>query len=268
MTHFICVTCGTQFPDSDQPPASCPICEDERQYVGHDGQQWTTMDKLHADHKNHFIEEEPNLIGIGTAPRFAIGQRGLLVQSDEGNVLWDCISMLDEATIEKVYELGGIDKIAISHPHFYSSMIEWSHTFDAPIIIHTDNAEWVMRPDPAIEYWNGETLQLNSTMTLIRTGGHFDGSQLLHWSDGAEGKGVLMTGDTIYVVSDCRYVSFMYSYPNQIPLSPSSVRKIVKSIEPFAYDRIYNGWFGGVLKENAQHGVTYSAQRYIDAICL
>jgi hypothetical protein len=268
MTHFICATCGTQYPDSDSPPASCPICQDERQYVGHEGQQWTTLEELQATHKNVFKEAEPNLIGIGTEPRFAIGQRGLLVQSTEGNVLWDCISLLDDETIAKVNDLGGIDKIAISHPHFYSSMVKWSEAFDAPIYIHADNKAWVMRPHPAIEFWEGETLQLNSTMTIIRTGGHFDGSQLLHWADGAEGRGVLLTGDTINVVADRRYVSFMYSYPNQIPLSPSAVRKIVDSVKPFAYDRIYNGWFGGVLKENAQHGVTYSAQRYIDAICL
>ena len=268
MTHFICITCGTQFPDSEQAPNHCPICEDERQYVRQDGQEWTNLEAIQKLHKNSFIEEEPNLIGIGSEPRFAIGQRGLLVQSAEGNVLWDCISLLDEETIKQVNDLGGINKIAISHPHFYSSMIEWSKAFDAPIVIHADNREYVMRPDPAIEFWEGETLQLNSTMTLVRIGGHFEGSQLLHWSEGAEGKGVLMVGDGIYVVSDRRYVSFMYSYPNLIPLSPSAVRNIVRSIEPFAYDRIYSAWFGGVLKENAQHGVTYSAQRYIDAICL
>ena len=268
MTHFICTTCGTQFPDSDQPPTACTICADERQYIGHDGQQWTTLEALQESYENTFEEQEPNLIGIGTTPRFAIGQRALLVQSAEGNILWDCMSLLDDATMAKVNELGGIDKIVISHPHFYSSMIEWSKAFDAPIVIHADNQDWVMRPDPAIEFWEGETYQLNSSMTIIRTGGHFDGSQLLHWSEGAEGKGVLMAGDTIYVASDRRYVSFMYSYPNLIPLSPSAVRKIVKSVEPFAYDRIYGGWFDSVLKENAQHGVTYSAQRYIDAICL
>lgn len=268
MTHYICVTCGTQYPDTDQPPNQCLICDDERQYVGHDGQQWTTLEQLHATHSNTFREVEPNLIGIGSEPRFAIGQRGLLVQSAEGNVLWDCISLLDDKTVARVNDLGGIDKIAISHPHFYSSMIEWSKAFDAPIYLHADNEEWVMRPDKAIEFWQGETLQLNQTMTLIRTGGHFDGSTLLHWANGAEGKGVLLTGDTIYVVADRRYVSFMGSFPNLIPLSPSAVRNIVASVEPFDYDRIYSGWFGTVLKENAKHGVTYSAQRYIDAICL
>ena len=36
--HYLCVTCGTQYPASDEPPATCPICEDPRQYVPFDGQ--------------------------------------------------------------------------------------------------------------------------------------------------------------------------------------------------------------------------------------
>ena len=46
MTNYICVTCGTQFADSQTPPAHCPICEDERQYIGWNGQQWTTLEEL------------------------------------------------------------------------------------------------------------------------------------------------------------------------------------------------------------------------------
>jgi hypothetical protein len=266
MTHFICVTCGTQYPDSDTPPAHCPICEDERQYIGHDGQQWTTLEALQVTHHNLIKEVEPRLIGIGTEPRFAIGQRGLLIQRDDGNILWDCITLLDDATIQRVNELGGISKIAISHPHYYSTMIEWSRTFDAPIYIHEEEQKWVMRPDDAVHFLSGETLALGDDVTLIRCGGHYDGAQVLHWSDGADGRGVLLTGDIINVVADRRYVSFMYSYPNQIPLSPSKVRYIVNAVEPFAYDRIYSAWFGTIVKENAQHAVRFSAQRYIDAI--
>ena len=268
MINYICVTCGTQYPDSDREPDNCPICEDERQYIGHNGQQWTTLEQIKADHTNVFKEVETNLIGIGSEPRFAIGQRALLIQSPSGNILWDCISLIDEETIAEVNDLGGIDKIVISHPHFYSSMIEWSQAFNAPIYIHSDDKEWVMRPDDGIEFWEGETLQLSDELTIIRCGGHFSGSQVLHWAEGADGKGVLLTGDTIYVTADRRYVTFMYSYPNQIPLSPSAVRSIVTSVEPFDYDRIYSGWFGAVLKENAKQGVRYSAQRYIDAICV
>ena len=117
MTHFICVTCGTQFSVGVQPPSRCPVCEDERQYIGHNGQQWTTLDELRKTHKNSVHAHEANLTGIGTDPRFAIGQRALLVQTPEGNLLWDCITLLDDETIAQVQALGGVRAIAISHPH-------------------------------------------------------------------------------------------------------------------------------------------------------
>jgi glyoxylase-like metal-dependent hydrolase (beta-lactamase superfamily II) len=266
MEHYICVTCGTQYPASEQAPEHCPICEDERQYVGHNGQQWTTLAALQKTHQTVFKEEENGLIGIGTEPNFAIGQRGLLLQSPDGNILWDCIPVIDEETIARVQEFGGISKIAISHPHYYASMVEWSKAFNAPIYIHEDEREWVMRPDPAIQFWEGETLKLSEHCTLIRCGGHFDGGQVLHWSSGAEGKGVLLTGDIVNVVSDRRYVSFMYSFPNYIPLPASAIRKITTALESVDYDRIYSAWFGRVVSENAKAGVAYSAARYIAAI--
>jgi glyoxylase-like metal-dependent hydrolase (beta-lactamase superfamily II) len=266
MQNYICLTCGTQFPATENPPVSCPICDDERQYVGQNGQQWTSLEELRGSHKNVFKEEEPNLIGIGTEPRFAIGQRGLLLQHPEGNIFWDCITLIDDETIAKVKELGGISKIAISHPHYYSSMIEWSRAFDAPIYLHEAERKWVMRPDTAVNFWQGETLSLGDGLTLVRCGGHYEGAQVLHWAQGAGGKGVLLTGDIVNVVSDRRYVSFMYSFPNLIPLNVTAIRKIQTALEPFAYDRIYSAWFGTTLKENAQAGVKYSAERYIKAI--
>src|ERR671924_519523 len=157
MPKFICVTCGSQFAESTEPPLRCPICEDERQYVGWDGQQWTTLEELGRDHRADIREEEPRLVGIGCDPSFAIGQRALLVRAAGGNVLWDCISLLDDEIGARVEELGGLAAIAISHPHYYSSMVEWARAFDAPIHLHTADREWVMRPDDRIEFWDGET---------------------------------------------------------------------------------------------------------------
>jgi hypothetical protein len=123
MENFICVQCGTQFTETAEPPSRCPICEDERQYVRHIGQEWTTLEQLRRDHHNHMEEEAPRLLGIGTAPEFAIGQRALLLQSPGGNLLWDCITLLDDETADAIDERGGIRAIAISHPHYYSAMI-------------------------------------------------------------------------------------------------------------------------------------------------
>lgn len=261
LRNFICITCGTQFPESEEPPSACPICEDERQYIGPNGQQWTTLSELQADHHNVIKTVEPGLTGIGTDPSFAIGERALLVQTPEGNVLWDCISLLDDPTIAVVNSLGGISAIAISHPHFYSSMVEWSREFDAPIYLHEDNQQYVMRPDPAIEFWSGETLPLNASCTLIRCGGHFEGGTVLHWTQGA-----ILTGDIITVVADRRYVTFMYSYPNLIPLNARAVERIVASVMPFDFDKIYGGWWRAVVSGEAKQAIRRSADRYIKAI--
>lgn len=266
MTHFICTTCGTQFAATDNYPDHCPICQDERQYVGWQGQQWTTLEALQQNYHNVIKSIEPNLFGIGTHPSFAIGQRALLVQTPAGNILWDCISLIDPMTITTIKALGGIQAIAISHPHYYSSMVAWSHAFDAPIYLHADDRSWVMRPDPAIVFWNGETKSLGKGVVLIRCGGHFAGGTVLHWAAGAAGQGALLSGDILKVVADRRYVSFMYSYPNLIPLAASKVRQIVAAVDPFPFERIYGAWWENIVQADAKAAVTRSAERYIAAI--
>jgi len=264
--YSVCKTCGVQFAATTEPPERCPICDDERQYIGPNGQLWTALAALQTDHHNVIKPVAPNLTGIGTHPSFAIGQRALLVQTPAGNVLWDCISLLDDPTIAAVRALGGIAAIAISHPHFYSAMVEWSEAFDAPIYLHADDRQWVMRPDTAITFWEGETHTLMDGITLIRCGGHFAGSAALHWAAGAEGRGALLTGDTIQVVSDRRYVTFMYSYPNSIPLPASAIRQIIASVAPFPFDTLYGGWWDRIVAPDAKDAVTRSAERYIAKI--
>ncbi len=242
------------------------ICEDERQYIGWGGQKWTTLDALRETHKNVFYAEEPGLLGIGTTPSFAIGQRSLLVQTPGGNILWDCITLLDEATVQIVRALGGIRAIGISHPHYYSSMVEWAHAFDAPIYLHEANRKWVMRPDDAVQYWAGDALDLGDGVTLVRLGGHFTGGTVLHWAGGADGRGAVLSGDILAVASDRRYMSFMYSFPNYIPLPASEVRRIREAIEPYAFDRIYGAWWGRVVRADAKEAVRRFADRYIKAI--
>jgi len=267
MNNYICVTCGTQFSETEQPPPSCPICEDERQYVNPKGQLWTTLDRLRETHSNLIEGEANNLFGIGTEPSFAIGQRALLVQAPEGNLLWDCITLLDDQTVARVNDLGGIRAIAISHPHFYSGMVEWSRAFNnAPIYLHAVDRQWVMRRDPAIRFWEGETQALWDGMTLVHCGGHFEGGTVLHWPAGADGRGALLPGDIIQVVLDRRYVSFMRSYPNLIPLSAAAIARIVGRIEPYSFERIYGAWWERNVMSDGKGAIKRSAERYLLAI--
>lgn len=256
-----------QFAASESPPTACPICTDERQFVGHNGQQWTTLEALRRTHHNRIETIEATLIGIGTEPSFAIGQRGLLVRTGAGNILWECTPLLDESTLQLVRALGGIRWIAVSHPHLVSTCVEWSRAFgNAPIYWHADNQQWVMRRDGNYEFWEGESCVLAAGLTLVRGGGHFEGSAMLHWADGAAGRGALLSGDTIQVVSDRRFVSFMYSYPNLIPLNRQAVERIVGAVEPLAFERIYGAWWHSVVAADAKNAVRRSAERYVRAI--
>jgi hypothetical protein len=260
MEKYICRACATQFPDADAPPASCPICTDWRQYVpAATGQQWTTLAELAADHENT-LRDQRGLLGIGTTPSFGIGQRALLVPFGDGNLLWDCIALLDDATAAEVERRGGLAGIAISHPHYYSTMVEWAERFVCPIHLHAADAEWVMRPDPAVRFWEGESLELGHDLTLIRGGGHFPGGTILHRP------GALLTGDIIQVIPDRSHVAFMWSYPNLVPLPDAEVQRIAAAVEAFEYDAIYGAWWDAIIPADGPAIVRRSADRYSRAL--
>jgi hypothetical protein len=266
MPAFICTTCGTQFPPSEKPPANCPICDDERQYVGLAGQNWTAQEKLSVAHFNAWHEYAPDILGVGTQPRFAIGQRAILMRTAHGNVLWDCVSLLDAATVSLIKALGGLAAMAISHPHFYTTMGEWSRAFDVPVHIHAADRTHVVRPEGNLTFWEGETLQLVPGVTLIRGGGHFSGSSMLHWAEGAGGRGILCASDTAYVALDKQHVSFMRSYPNLLPLPARNVTAIAAALEPFAFDMMFGNFFESVIETGAKAAVERSVARYLAAI--
>ena len=267
MPSFICTTCGTQHAESEQPPAACAVCEDDRQYLKVTGQQWTTPERLRLTHRNSIRSEEPGLIGVGIEPQFAIGQRVLLVRTPNGNLLWDCVPLLDPALVEMVKALGGLTDIAISHPHYYASMVDWSRAFGGvPVHLHAADRQWVMRPDPCIAFWDGDTSSLGDGLTLVRCGGHFDGGTVLHWKSGADVQGALLTGDIIQVVADRKHVSFMYSYPNYVPLSAAAVARIARAVEPFEYERLYGAFWDSVIGQHGKAVVARSADRYRRAI--
>ncbi|WP_102691674.1 MBL fold metallo-hydrolase [Rummeliibacillus pycnus] len=267
MNRYICETCGVQYEHSTEEPKHCTICSEERQFVNVNGQNWTTLDKLISSkiYKNNINLEENGLFSIKTSPTFGIGQTAYLIQEKDFNLLWDCITYIDQTTIEKIEELGGIDAIALSHPHYYSSQVEWAEAFNASIYIHEDDREWITRPSNKIIFWSGESLTLQNGLTLHRTGGHFKGATVLKWENGYHQKGILLVGDIIRVVADRNWVTFMYSYPNFIPLPVKTVKRILNQVEDFHFEQLYDA-FHGVVKKDAKQCVHNSAIRYIDAL--
>jgi hypothetical protein len=259
----ICVTCGVQY-GGDRP--DCPICLDERQYVGWDGQQWTSLARLRAEgRRGRIAAEGPGVTGIGADPPTAIGQRALLVRTPAGNVLWDMITYLDDDLLAQAADLGGVDAIELSHPHFYGSMIEWAHAFGAPAYIHESDRQWVARPDEAVVFWGGQTRQILDGLTLVNAGLHFDGGQVLHSAphNGTHPGGALFTGDIFTVVADRRWLSFMYSFPNLIPERPARIRRAVAMMRPFPFSRVYGGWWRRNVDTDGAAALRRSAERYL-----
>jgi hypothetical protein len=263
MTLWICRTCGLEHADTPEPPATCAICSDDRQYLTADGQVWTTLEEIQRYHTAALRELDAGLYGITVTPKTGIGHRPILVVTAGGNVLWDPPAYIDDALVAEIRALGGIAAIASSHPHLTGVSITWSHTFGGiPVWVNADDERWIRRPDPVIQLWQDQQEVLPG-VTLVQCGGHFAGSAVLVWAEGADGQGVALSGDTFMVVADKRWVTFQRSYPNDLPLSERSVRKIVAALEPFPFERAYSGFDGGVLAHDAHDRVRASAERYI-----
>jgi len=264
--RFICETCGTQYADTTPAPASCAICVDERQYVSWSGQHWTTHEELVRTHSVR-IEDESGLTALGLSPDFAINQRALLVPTQTGNILWECLSAVTQEAVTAIQAKGGVERIIISHPHFYAAMGEWSDALGGvPILLHEADRQWVQRPHPAIEHWSGEELRLSAAITLIRCGGHFPGSTALHIADRPKPGGALLSGDALQVIMDRPHVSFMYSYPNLIPMRTSDVVAMRARLARYEFEDVFGYTWGRNIIGGARQAVDGSFERFLSAV--
>ncbi|UPX11758.1 uncharacterized protein EKO05_0002348 [Ascochyta rabiei] len=269
----ICEVCGTQYDvPLSSPPKECRICLDPRQYVPAHGQTWTSLNDSQAVQKNEFQTDEhdsrihylttkpltpaelpPGLSdSTTTRKQLGIGQRCILLETESGNILWDLIAFLNQETIDFINGKGGLKAIVISHPHFYTTHLEWATQFSCPVYIASDDAEWLNRADKnGVRKWIKKTEEVVPGVTAVQCGGHFDGSCVLHW----ERK--LFIADTMMSVPSGFYnaaqpnqdprttaFSFMWSYPNMIPLPPSQIHGIWKALKPYEFDSTYGGFPG------------------------
>ena len=262
MSVTVCGTCAVEQPEDPTPPAICPICGDERQYVRPSGQRWLTLEQLAAaGHSGHVAEVEPGLQGITITPSVGIGQRALLVQTPAGNLLWDSTGYVDDELAAAVVEVGGVAAVAASHPHMFGVQVEWSRRFGGvPVYVQAADREWLQRDDRVVQLWE-EKAEVLPGVVLHRIGGHFPGSAVAHFT-GADGRGVLLTGDTVAGTPDEHWVSFMRSFPNKVPLSAAVVAKVADRVLALDFDRLYDN-FGGRVLEDAADWVRRSADRYI-----
>lgn len=259
----LCNACGTSYDDSQGNIERCKICEDARQYVPVSGQRWIDFNALVASHSNTWQQVTPSLFSLKTVPAFAINQRAFLLRTPQGNILWDCIANLDPATRTLIAALGGLSAIAISHPHYYTTLQDWAAAFNAPVYLHAADGEWILRDSPFIHLWEGDTLDVLPSVTLRRLGGHFPGGTVLHWQ---EGEGTLLVGDILQVTPGADAVSFMWSYPNMLPLSAASVETLTQRLQDVRFERLYGAFEGQNITADAQHIVMRSARKYLSCL--
>ncbi|HEX5857916.1 MAG TPA: hydrolase [Microbacterium sp.] len=260
MSFWICATCAVEHAERIEV---CAICADDRQWVPADGQRWTTLAEMaDAGYRTEVEEVEPDLWAITSSPDAGIGQQSKLLRTDEGCLLFDPIGFLDDAAVHRIREIGPVAAIVASHPHMYGVQVEWSRALGgAPVLVAERDRDWVARPDTAIRTWTDDT-EILPGVTLTQPGGHFPGSAVVHWAAGADGKGALLSSDTIFANPDRVSVSFMRSYPNRLPLSGAVVDRVAQHVSRFDFDRLY-GNFDNVIPTDAREIVRRSADRHI-----
>ncbi|EGR47068.1 uncharacterized protein TRIREDRAFT_65171 [Trichoderma reesei QM6a] len=240
---LICNTCGTQFPTADRSALkTCPICDDPRQYVPPSGQSFTTLADIRATgHRNEFMsyQHDERVVFIRTEPRFAIGQRAILIRTPDGNILWDCITLVDDETIDRIKQLGGLKAIVISHPHFYSTHIQWARAFRCPVYLSAEDLCWTTTPSAHRKPLTEIESEIVPGVKAVKLGGHFPGSLVLLFD------GRLFTADTLMTTPaglgkwdvdalgekrekppGMNSFSFLWSIPNYIPLSADEIHRM------------------------------------------
>ncbi|MCD2145267.1 hydrolase [Gordonia paraffinivorans] len=261
MRPWMCAFCANEFPPADSPPEICPICDDDRQWIPPDGPAWFRLDDR-ADNTLAATEVEPGLIRLSLEPRVGIGQQGFLVETPAGNILWEPPGFVGPALVDEIERRGGIVAVAASHPHLLGAGVSLSHRFGrVPVFYNALDRRWLTRPDLVVEFWSGET-EIVDGIRVVRCGGHFPGSSVLHLPRAAGGRGAILSGDTIKGVLQPGKVTFMRSYPNMLPLSPRLVRQIVGRVSALGFDRLYDA-FGVVVERDAKQVIETSARRYI-----
>lgn len=256
----ICAMCGTKYP-ADFERNECRICEDDRQYVPKSGQEWKNDKELLAKHSVKIVQIKENLYEFEINPKFAIGQRALLILLENGNVLWDCIPLLDEAAKLFIEQKGGLKAIVISHPHYYSNMAEWAEEFNCAIYLHEKDKKWVVNGSSKIKYWSGEKKEFWDGMRVLKIGGHFPASSIL-MAPHLSASSALFCGDTFSLSPSMAHFSVMYSYPNKMPVSIAEVSRIKEIMEKVEFDEVYGFRSLQNLTKDAKQILLTSLERY------
>ncbi len=258
---IICTACGTQFPIEKKEPELCPICADDRQYIPEHGQTWTNLEKLSDNYGIVIKKLDERLYELKMVPSFGIGQRAFLVITPGGNILWDCVALLNESIVDFIKAKGGLKAIAFSHPHYYSTMNEWAGIFNCPVYNHQNDEQWIFNKGSHVSLWQGIQKELWDGVRIINVGGHFPGSCIL-LAPFLSPKGTVLCGDSFYISPSKKHMAVMYSYPNRIPLPLEEVERIKDQVLQLDFDTMHGFYDYQNIYLNAKEVLKNSLERY------
>ncbi|RKU48329.1 hypothetical protein DL546_008381 [Coniochaeta pulveracea] len=257
----VCCTCGTQYPSNTSP-------------------SFTTLSSLLSSDSHYHnvftpLSHDPeHFISIHTEPKVAIGQRAILVRTPAGNVLWDCITYLDDETVEKIKGYGDLVGIVISHPHYYSTHVEWANAFECPVYLAAEDKKWIAVPlgehqsflDQTVTSISGKNGQ-DIGVKALKLGGHFPGSLVLLYDGRLLLADTLMTtpagmgkwnvdakGNTRNKPPGLNSFSFMWSIPNMIPLNTEEIVHMWDVLKNYDFRSSHGAFTGQDIEDEGVKG--------------
>ncbi|SNX87334.1 uncharacterized protein MEPE_06044 [Melanopsichium pennsylvanicum] len=287
----VCVTCGNQY-SSREGPQECPVCYDDRQYPCPTGQAYTTQRQLVPNTSFDLVPEDSDsrILRIKLNPPVAIGQTPIVLLTKFGAVIWDCNGFNSVELMHSICSVSPTGKVAaifISHPHFFGTSLSWAKMLDCNVFISKLDRNWYQRgrdtyqnhPDfvSRQRYVTEVDQDLFSlphvpSVTLIRCGGHFPGSNALHWDRDSDNRtnandlkgAAVFCADTFMVMPDRKRFTFAYSFPNNIPLPPHDVERIWAQMRRFNWSATFGGWSGRNVLSDSRSSLFRSTRYYIE----
>jgi len=260
---MICETCGVKR-TRDVEITVCPICADERQYIPVGDQKWTSLEDVSVKRNFLVIERQADLFEIRVTPEFGIGQRMFFVKTKQGGYLWDCVPLVDQDIANFFRAHGGVRGMAISHPHFYSSMKNWAELLSIPVYTHKNDAVWLGEQFDTLVKWSGRELELADDIKVFCAGGHFEGSCVMHVASAQAP--YLLSSDTIAPNVDRKTVSFMRSFPNRVPLGLAKLDGIQTAMNGLSFEKIFGAFPGAEVLSDGREAFDFSMARYKSSI--
>ena len=235
LTPWACGNCG--FWQKHFGPRGCPVCEDTRNDLPHDGWDFWPEERVAAHLTGSWRQLDRDMVAFSTAPAFGLNGTGWLLLHPDGNVAFEAAPYYTPPMLEEIRRLGGIRYLAASHVHGYGALWQLQDVFE-PEVMAIQKDDLRMTKAFRVNWPYDEALELRPGQTLVHVGGHYEGQAVLY----DERRRTLFCGDAFKVDQSSGgenlAVSTHKAFHKDIPLSPGEVRRYREVIAPLDFDTV------------------------------